>query len=206
MNLALLARAAKHNPQLFSKYFVESGLLDFLSSDVNKVISNPIAIELASQRKWVSDPEIDLLHFDICKLLGIDDVYRELTWKFNKRFTSTFGQAEYKIVNGIKQWHVQYTARYWMEFADQDRKNLITHEICHLAVERLYGHGTITEGRRVTDHGYHWKKLMEKCGEDPHLVYNIEIESVESFHPLRQEISLELIKLVNDTQSVKSAS
>ncbi len=121
--------------------------------------------------KWMTGPyckssDIEDLMRETCKTCSID-IFQEIVWYFEKRFTSTVGLAEYWTDSkGNQHWRIRYAAGMWIPMGSEARKNTIVHEVCHLAVEKLYGHGW-KEGVRVTDHGKHWRELMIKCGEDP---------------------------------------
>jgi hypothetical protein len=120
--------------------------------------------------KYCSIKDVDSLHLATCKKLGIIDVYENLQWRFEPRFRCIYGQAEYWGEKGKMEWLIRYASKYWMLLSENERRNIIVHEICHLAVESLYGHcGRPKKGEElVADHGSHWQKLMIKCGEDPY--------------------------------------
>jgi len=67
------------------------------------------------------------------------------------------------------KWLLRYSSKFWPTLSDAERRNTIIHEVCHLAVERLYGHcAKPKEGEiLVLDHGSQWQSLMTKCGEAP---------------------------------------
>jgi len=125
--------------------------------------------------KWMTGPycrssDIEDLMRETCKTCGIPEIFPEIVWRFEKRFTVTLGQAEFWTdSNGKDNWLVRYAAGMWIPIGSKARKNTIVHEICHVAVERIYGHcskpGPGQE--RVLDHGKQWRELMRRCGEDP---------------------------------------
>jgi len=128
--------------------------------------------------KWMTGPyctsvEIEALMRQTCKTCGISDIFSEIAWRFEKRFTVTLGQAEYWTDScGKNHWLIRYAAGMWIPIGVEARKNTIVHEVCHLAVERLYGHCWKPKPgqERVTDHGKHFRMLMKKCGEDPDML------------------------------------
>lgn len=100
------------------------------------------------------------------------DVYDELVWRFNDRLRAVYGQAEYwRDENKKMNWKIQYATKYWIPMGVDARRNIIIHEVCHLAVEKLYGHcARPRKGEEaVLDHGEQWQELMLRCGEDPFL-------------------------------------
>jgi len=113
--------------------------------------------------------EVNELHYYYCNELSVKNIFPKINWHFEKRFTATLGQAEFweDDDTGEMQYLIRYATRFWPLMQPAGRRNLVAHEICHLAVEQLFGHGKVDRGMQVTDHGYHWKLLMRKCGEDP---------------------------------------
>jgi len=191
-----LPQTVQHNPKLFKDYVNNSGLLPFLKSDINVVIPNPLIAELPINKEWATPPEINYLHADLVFKLDLKDIHPVLTWKFNKRFNAIYGQAEYPSPDGLGMWRIQYASRYWLLLTGPERKNLMTHEMCHLAVEKHYGYDRIVNSKRVTAHGPHWKKFMEKCGEDPHMLYSDELDGIDPGR--EQSVSLDsLLTMLN---------
>lgn len=179
-----LAKAVQHNPEVFKQYVHNCGLLPFLKADINLIIPSPVIAELPINKEWATPPEIDYLHAELIPKLSLEGIQSLLTWKFNKRYTAIYGLAEYPSADGSGVWRLQYASRYWLLLTGPERKNLITHEMCHLAVEKHYGYEKKVDSKKVTSHGYHWKKFMEKCEEDPHMIYSDEIEGID---PGREE-------------------
>lgn len=150
--------------------------LDLSECDVSIsliTIETPYLRWLPDFAKYTKRDEINAFHRKLCKKLGIMDVYEHLEWKFEKRFKAVWGLAEYGPDEDGKQfWRVRYAADAWLPMGWKKRKHIITHEICHLAVERLYGHcPNPPKGHEpVLDHGKHWQDLMILCGQDPCLL------------------------------------
>ena len=135
------------------------------------ILDTPFFALFPEHAHCCSPEEIDNLHKFYCLELGVLDILKNFTWRFEKRFTATMGKAEYWVDEKFGEMHylIRYATRYWVPMGAVGRRNTIAHEICHLAVERLFGHGNVIDGIKVNDHGYHWKLLMRKCGEDPNL-------------------------------------
>ena len=134
------------------------------------VPDNPYLKWMPGVANYCDDKSINLYHRELCEKLDIFDVYLGLIWRFEKNFRRILGQAEYWTDDaGKKCWRIRYATKFWLPMGEAGRRNTIAHEICHLAVERLYGHcarpGPGQE--KVLDHGSHWRDLMFKCGEDP---------------------------------------
>jgi SprT-like family len=139
-------------------------------------ISDPFAKFLPENSPYCSKHHIDNLHRETCKILDISDIYPEILWSFSKYFRDTLGEASYWIDDTTKkmQWRIKYCSKSWIAIGKAGRRNTIVHEICHLAVEKLYGHKARPKKgeERVEDHGEHWQNLMNRCKEDPFLVIN----------------------------------
>jgi len=131
--------------------------------------TTPYSTLFPEYAKHCSPEQIDSLHRYYCHKLGVPDILKTLTWRFEKRFRATLGQAEYwdDEKTGETQHLIRYATNYWIPLGPAARKNLIAHEVCHLAVEKLFGHGNKVNGIKVNDHGYYWKLLMFACDEDP---------------------------------------
>ena len=130
-------------------------------------LHTPYSQWFPSHAQLCNRKEIDDEHLKCCNILNIPDVYTNLEWKFETKFRCTEGQAEWDEEQYPGKWFIRYSTKCWIPMGLAGRKNTIVHEICHLAVEKLYGHGNIVDNRRVTTHGTHWEQLMRKCGEDP---------------------------------------
>jgi len=133
------------------------------------ILDTPFASLFPEFADCCSPKEIENLHKFYCQELDISDILKNFTWRFERRFTATLGQAEYwdDEKSGETKYLIRYATRYWIPMGAINRRNTIAHEICHLAVEKLFGHGNVVNGIKVSDHGYHWKLLMYKCGENP---------------------------------------
>lgn len=104
-------------------------------------LENPFQELLPEYTIYCKRAEVDALHRHICKKLDIMDVYDELVWRFNDRLRAVYGQAEYwRDENKKMNWKIQYATKYWIPMGVDARRNIIIHEVCHLAVEKLYGH------------------------------------------------------------------
>jgi len=170
-----LSKVAEHNPAAFKDYIHGCGILPFLKADINLIAPSPVVAELPISKEWATPPEIEYLHAELITSLDLEDIRDLLTWRFNKRFTAIYGLAEYPSADGSGVWRLQYASKYWLSLAGAERKNLITHEMCHLAVEKHVGYDRVVDSKKVTAHGSHWKSFMEMLGEDPHMKYSDEL-------------------------------
>lgn len=125
---------------------------------------------LPENAPYCSRGEIAQLHKETCQLLGIERLYPKILWSFSMHMRNAVGEACWWFDDlDKKQWRIQYCTKSWIALGAAGRRNTIVHEICHLAVEKIYGHNARRRKDQecVTDHGKHWQDLMEKCGEDP---------------------------------------
>jgi hypothetical protein len=198
-----LHKIAQHNPEAFKAYIHGTGLLPFLKSDINLVVPSPIVAELPLSKEWATPPEIDYLHTELITKLDLEDIRKPFTWRFNKRFTAIYGLAEYPSADGSGMWRLQYASKYWLLLTGPERKNLITHEMCHLAVEKHIGYDKVVNSKKVKAHGSHWKSFMEMCEEDPHMLYSDELGRIA---PGREEpvdigLLIGLLESKNETRT-----
>lgn len=103
--------------------------------------------------KYCRSEEINEVIKQTCATLGHPGYEKKITWCWERRLTATLG---YAVVEG----NITFSAALWLAITDEKRKNVIVHEVCHLFVQKLFGHN-----QKVTAHGQHWKDLMIKCGE-----------------------------------------
>lgn len=120
---------------------------------------------------WSTKAEVDALHKGLSTKLFMMHLYPQITWGFSNRFTKTYGQAEFVNSRGEQIWHIKYSSRHWLLLSAQERKNLITHEFCHLAVEYHYGYNN-----GIKSHGVQWINYMKLCGEEPFMLYADELQ------------------------------
>jgi hypothetical protein len=141
-----------------------------MTQKLYNLISDSFAELLPENSPFCTRKEIDSLHRYTCEFLEIIDIYPEVLWSFTDKMRTNLAEASYWTdPDGKPQWRVVYDTKKWIAMGKEGRKNTIIHEVCHLAVEKLYGHRGKPEGDKpvVTDHGEHWQELMTRCGEEP---------------------------------------
>ena len=132
-----------------------------------EALQDPFIAFIPSQLQYCRREDVDRLHRETCEILGISDIYPDILWSYTDKLRNALAEAEYwKDENG-RNWRIKYDTRRWIALGAEGRKNTIIHEVCHHAVEKLYGHGKKESGERIEDHGSHWQELMLKCGEPP---------------------------------------
>src|SRR5574343_346888 len=78
--------------------------------------------------------------------------------EFNNRFTSRIADARY--YSSIKYGVIRISSKLWNRLPLEEQINTVVHETCHIAVKYLYGN-------KASSHGWTWKSLMLKCGQNP---------------------------------------
>lgn len=141
-------------------------------------VRTPYKFWFPKYNKYCDFNDVDKLILKTCDLLKISDIYPVINWEFSSRLRDTLGQAEYWTENNEKKWNLKFNARHWIPIGEYARKNVIVHEVCHLAVERLFGHchRTTETQERVLSHGSQWKSLMAKCKQNPDLEIHVGLE------------------------------
>lgn len=200
-----LSKAAQHNLEAFKDYIHGSGLLLFLKADINLIVPSPVIARLPICKEWATPPEVDYLHAELISKLDLEGIRELFSWRFNKRYTAIYGLAEYPSSDGSGVWRLQYASHYWLLLTGPERKNLITHEMCHLAVEKHVGYDKVVDSKKVTAHGSHWRGFMEMCGEDPHMKYSDELGvDLGRERPIDIDLLIGLLKSKNETRTTQS--
>lgn len=138
--------------------------------NIYDILEDPFSSFLPENTQYCTRQEIDKLHQKTCSILSIDDIYPKILWKFTPNLRKCLAEASYwEDTSGEMHWQITYDTKAWISMGTEGRKNTIIHEVCHLAVEKLYGHNNRPKKNEiaVTDHGRHWQQLMIKCNEDP---------------------------------------
>lgn len=133
------------------------------------LIDDPFRMLLPENSSLCTRKEIDNLHKETCENLGILDIYPEILWSFTKKLRHLAEAVYWKDSKGLPQWRINYDTKRWIALGSEGRKNTIIHEVCHIAVEKIYGHTRRPKKgeEAVTDHGKHWQDLMYKCNQPP---------------------------------------
>ena len=105
-----------------------------------------------------------------CLTLGVPDLFNKIEIQWNSRFTRRLGDAEWKPLKNIGI--VRFSVPLWPRATEEERKNNVIHEVCHVAANYIY---KLREkpGRR-NPHGSEWKHLMRQCGRKPHRTHKID--------------------------------
>jgi SprT protein len=93
-----------------------------------------------------------------CDCNKVPELAQVILVEWNSRFTRRLGDAAYNSVTFRAR--IRLSIPLWPRATDQDRRETVIHEACHIIVG--YKHGFA-----VSAHGPEWKKAMENCSVEP---------------------------------------
>jgi len=91
---------------------------------------------------------------DACRRLGEPDLAARVEVVFNGRFTARMGDAH------LDRRRIRISAPLWPRASEDQRRQTVLHELCHLVAHARFGRG-------IPPHGAQWRALMEVLGEPP---------------------------------------
>lgn len=109
---------------------------------------------------YLSHSEISELVNSTCDSLGIPHV----AWRFSSRFTRKMGEARIDTTKDTRL--VRFSKPLWTRATVEERKQVIIHEVCHIAAFAKSG--------RKAGHGPVWRALMIQCGRKPERCHNVD--------------------------------
>lgn len=105
---------------------------------------------------------------------GIGQLGSEIRISFNNKFHARMGDASYL------RRAIRFSAPLWPRATNQQRRQVIIHEACHVVADYKYMMGQ-TQDR--TSHGPCWQDCMIMCGVEPDRCHEVSTEG------LRERIS-----------------
>lgn len=90
-----------------------------------------------------------------------------IDWYFDAKLTRCAGKAYYHSHIGF----IKLSPRMWERCDDNERRNTVKHEICHLLVRALYG-------SVIDPHGIEWKECMKQAKEEPTVYHTIHCQDL----------------------------
>lgn len=95
--------------------------------------------------------------------------------RWNERFVKKFADAGYgrNPPRGI----IRIGARIWERATEEERRDTIIHETCHIAAFHQFG-------IEIKPHGAEWKTAMEKCGVEPVRCHDVNLFGIALFRVL----------------------
>jgi SprT protein len=115
-----------------------------------------------------------------CDCNEVPELFQVIVVEWNRRFTRRLGDGMYSPTTFRAR--IRLSIPLWPRASDQDRRETVIHEACHVIVK--YKHGAF-----VADHGPEWKAAMLACGVEPLRLHNIDCTGL--FRPRRRFILLD---------------
>jgi SprT protein len=94
----------------------------------------------------------------------IAEVGQVIVVEWNRRFTKRLGDGGYNPVTF--QSKIRLSVPLWPRASEQDRRETVIHEACHVIVG--FKHGV------AAAHGYEWKESMKNCGVEPLRTHSVD--------------------------------
>ena len=100
-----------------------------------------------------------------CDCNGVPELAQVIVVEWNRRFTRRLGDGMYSVITMAAK--IRLSIPLWPRTSDQDRRETVIHEACHVIVK--YRHGPF-----VRDHGSEWRAAMRNCGVEPLRTHSID--------------------------------
>jgi len=109
--------------------------------------------ETTSQKvdRWIREA------FEANEAIGWDIV----RWEWNDSFTARLGDAD------AQKGLIRLSTPLWARATEQERKQVVKHEACHLITRQRYGWA-------VSSHGPEWRATMRRCGLQPDRCHKVD--------------------------------
>jgi SprT protein len=109
-----------------------------------------------------------------CDILLVPEFYSRIKVEWNARFTRKVGDANYRLNR------VRFSAPLWPRASEQERRETVIHEVCHLVAN--YKYNLSAKVGHCSPHGVEWKSLMRKCGILPKRTHNVDRTGLRRNH------------------------
>lgn len=110
---------------------------------------------------WADKPLIQQWIFEVCKDNNVSELVSKIKWRFNGRFRSRLGDANYRTMI------IRFSAPLWGKATLEQKQQTTKHEIAHLISWYKYG-------PKIKSHGIEWKEIMIKAGQTPDVTHKIQ--------------------------------
>lgn len=110
---------------------------------------------------WTDKPLIQQWLVEACTANEVPDLVAKIKWKFNGRFRSRMGDANYNT------FLIRLSAPLWKHALPADKENTVKHEACHLITRFKHG--------KVRAHGSEWVNIMIQAGQKPERCHKVKI-------------------------------
>jgi SprT protein len=107
-------------------------------------------------RRWI---------FHACCSNSVPELAQVILVKWNPRFTRRMGDGHYNIA-GYRAT-IRLSLPLWPRATEEDRKDTVIHETCHVIVGYMFGW-------TVPPHGLQWQEAMKRCGLQPERLHSVD--------------------------------
>lgn len=110
------------------------------------------------------------IHEWICHALKCTNTFNKLNIQveFNNRFTCRMGDASFQKTATGHRAIIRLSGPLWPRATQEQRRNTVIHEACHIIDAYL-------NGGSGSPHGRNWKSLMRQCGiSNPSACHNVD--------------------------------
>ena len=100
-----------------------------------------------------------------CERNGVPELTKVIYIEWNSRFTSRLGDAIYNSISmGAR---IRLSVPLWPRASENDRRETVIHETCHVIVGFKHGFGPAA-------HGSEWRGAMQNCGVEPRRLHSVD--------------------------------
>jgi SprT protein len=100
-----------------------------------------------------------------CESNKVGELAQVIVVEWNWRFTKRLGDAGYSPTT--YRARIRLSIPLWPRASDQDRRETVIHEACHIIVGYRFGFV-------ATAHGSEWKAAMQNCGVEPLRLHSVD--------------------------------
>ena len=100
-----------------------------------------------------------------CDCNGASELAQAILVEWNPRFTRRLGDAAYSPIT--YRARIRLSIPLWPRASEQDRRETVIHETCHVIVGFKHGFG-------LAAHGSEWRLAMKNCAVEPLRLHNVD--------------------------------
>ena len=100
-----------------------------------------------------------------CERNEVPELAQVIVVEWNPRFTRRLGDAGYNSTTFRAR--IRLRLPLWPRTSEQDRRETVIHEACHIIVG--YKHGFA-----AAPHGHEWRRAMKNCGVEPLRLHTVD--------------------------------
>lgn len=99
-----------------------------------------------------------------CQILGVPQFVEMIDVVISHKMQTSLATASMKRNGDKREYILKINERLWIRASDEEKRNTLIHEICHLV--EFYNYDKIQRTR--AGHGPVWESYMRKCGLNPY--------------------------------------